>query len=180
MSQLRSKLDRFNKPSEVIYKHLKFVIMDSPSEQNIGQYVKELQRARVTHLVRACEPHYNNKSMEDVGIVCNGLEFPDGDPPSDEIIKKWLAVCKEAFGDIYVSSSKYKEPMSGVAVHCVAGLGRAPVLVAIALIEAGMEAYTAIQFIRAKRRGAINEKQIRFLEEYVPTRKTNGCGCVVQ
>ena len=180
MSQLRTKLDRFNKPSEVVYRHLKFVIMDSPSEQNSSQYVKELQRARVTNLVRACEPHYNNKSMEDVGIVCNAMEFQDGDPPSDEIIKKWLDLCKETFGELYQSSSKYKEPMSGIAVHCVAGLGRAPVLVAIALIEAGMEPYGAIQYIREKRRGAINEKQIRFLEEYVPSRKGNGCGCVLQ
>ena len=177
MSQLRTKLDRFNKPSEVVYKHLKFVIMDSPSEQNVSQYVKELQRARVTHLVRACEPHYKNKYMEDVGIVCNGMEFPDGDPPPEEIIKKWLGLCSEVFGDLYRSSNSYKEPMGGIAVHCVAGLGRAPVLVAIALIEAGMEAYSAIQFVREKRRGAINEKQIRFLEGYSPMRKASTCGC---
>jgi protein tyrosine phosphatase type 4A len=67
--------------------------------------------------------------------------------------------------------------MGGIAVHCVAGLGRAPVLVAIALIEAGMEAYSAIQFVREKRRGAINEKQIRFLEGYSPMRKASTCGC---
>ncbi len=35
-----------------------------------------------------------------------------------------------------------------IAVHCVAGLGRAPVLVAIALIEAGMKYEDAVEMIR--------------------------------
>ena len=50
-----------------------------------------------------------------------------------------------------------------IAVHCVAGLGRAPVLVAIALIEAGMDPLDSIENIRSKRRGAFNKPQIAFL-----------------
>lgn len=50
-----------------------------------------------------------------------------------------------------------------IAIHCVAGLGRAPVLVAIALIEYGMESLQAVEFIRQQRRGAINKKQLDYL-----------------
>jgi protein tyrosine phosphatase type IVA len=40
------------------------------------------------------------------------------------------------------------KPESAVAVHCVAGLGRAPVMVAIALIELGMKYEEAVETIR--------------------------------
>lgn len=53
-----------------------------------------------------------------------------------------------------------------IAVHCVAGLGRAPVLVAIGLIELGMEPLDAIEFIRRKRRGAFNKPQITWLDHH--------------
>ena len=54
-----------------------------------------------------------------------------------------------------------------IAVHCVAGLGRAPVLVALVLIEGGMKYEDAVQFIRQKQRGAFNSKLL-YLEKYCP------------
>jgi protein tyrosine phosphatase type 4A len=65
--------------------------------------------------------------------------------------------------DNLMSISGKKPPLG---VHCVAGLGRSPLLVGIALIEAGMNVLDAVIFIREKRRGAINAKQLKFLESY--------------
>ncbi len=69
-----------------------------------------------------------------------------------------------------------------IAVHCVAGLGRAPVLVAIALIEfAKMDPIDAATFIRKHRQGAINNKQLDWLEQYKRRYKrvSSGGGCCV-
>ncbi|TEA34080.1 hypothetical protein DBR06_SOUSAS2310198, partial [Sousa chinensis] len=55
-----------------------------------------------------------------------------------------------------------------IAVHCVAGLSKASVLVALALIECGMKYKDAVQFIRQKRRGTFNSKKLLYLEKYRP------------
>jgi hypothetical protein len=46
------------------------------------------------------------------------------------------------------------------------GGSSAPVLVAIGLIEQGMTPLDAVEFVRKKRRGALNAKQITFLDTY--------------
>lgn len=56
---------------------------------------------------------------------------------------------------------------------------RAPVLVAIALIEAGMEPLESVEFIRAKRRGAINQNQLKFLEIYYRRKKLSNSKCII-
>ena len=43
-----------------------------------------------------------------------------------------------------------------IGVHCVAGLGRAPLLVAIALVNKGCPPVMAIDLIRKNRKGALN------------------------
>uniref|UniRef100_A0A8D1ZJ21 Protein tyrosine phosphatase 4A1 n=2 Tax=Sus scrofa TaxID=9823 RepID=A0A8D1ZJ21_PIG len=93
-----------------------------------------------------------NKFIED-------WPFDDGAPPSNQIVDDWLSLVKIKFRE---------DPGCCIAVHCVAGLGRAPVLVALALIEGGMKYEDAVQFIRQKRRGAFNSKQLLYLEKYRP------------
>jgi hypothetical protein len=51
-------------------------------------------------------------------------------------------------------------------VHCVAGLGRAPILVAIALVELGMANLDTVEFIRRRRRGCFNSNQITYIDGY--------------
>ena len=74
-----------------------------------------------------------------------------------EIVQRWLELIGSEFKD---------NPDRCVGVHCVTGLGRAPVLVAVALIELGMKYEDAIELIRKKRRGAINTRQLEFLGKY--------------
>ena len=87
------------------------------------------------------------------------MQFDDGSPPSQDIVDQWFNLLKTRFKE---------DPDCCIAVHCVAGLGRAPVLVALALIELGMQYEDAIELIRQKRRGAINARQLSYLASYRP------------
>ena len=53
-----------------------------------------------------------------------------------------------------------------IGVHCVAGLGRAPFLVAIALVNHGCSPLNAIELIRKNRPGALNLTQANYILEF--------------
>lgn len=77
-------------------------------------------------------------------------------------MREWLQLVEK---NKQIAETAREEPIPAptIAVHCVAGLGRAPALVAIALIEMGMKPLDAIEYIRGKRRGAFNKPQIAYL-----------------
>jgi len=110
-------------------------------------------------------------AVEREGIRVHEMLFPDGDGPPGAIVDRWLALVEAR------REHEEAEGNTAIAVHCVAGLGRAPVLVAISLIEAGMSPLDAVSFLRERRRGAINNKQLRFLESY--RRKDKGLKCLL-
>uniref|UniRef100_UPI00358EF453 protein tyrosine phosphatase type IVA 2-like isoform X1 n=2 Tax=Myxine glutinosa TaxID=7769 RepID=UPI00358EF453 len=150
---------RMNRPAavEIVHKNMRFLITHNPTDSTLGKFTEELKRCKVLTVVRVCEPTYNKQPVEDAGIKVLDWQFDDGAPPPDTVVENWLNLLKTSFQD---------EPGCCVAVHCVAGLGRAPVLVALALIESGMKYEDAVQFIRQKRRGAINSRQLVYLEKY--------------
>ncbi|GAM25450.1 hypothetical protein SAMD00019534_086250 [Acytostelium subglobosum LB1] len=142
----------------------RFLIFDAPNDDNLPLYINELKKYGVTHLVRACDPTYSTEPLQSVGIQVHDMPFPDGGAPSDSVVDNWLRILKESYN---------KDDKQTVGVHCVAGLGRAPVLVAIALIESGMNPLQAVEYIREKRRGSINIKQIQYLKNYKSKKKPN-------
>uniref|UniRef100_A0A7S2XBN4 protein-tyrosine-phosphatase n=1 Tax=Lotharella oceanica TaxID=641309 RepID=A0A7S2XBN4_9EUKA len=152
-------------PSLITYKDQRYLIMDAPTDSNLDQYLKELKKEHVTTLVRTCEPSYSVDKLTAAGIGVKELPFKDGAPPPEKVVEKWLEIVKDVF------EKKGDKPT--IAIHCVAGLGRAPVCVAIGLIEKGMDPMDAIKKIRSKRRGAINQKQVKFLLDY--KRKEDHC-----
>jgi protein tyrosine phosphatase type 4A len=146
-----------------------------PTDANISAYVTEAKTHGTVSVVRACEPTYNPQPFSASGIKVVEAAFPDGQPPGDSVVETWLTEVRTALPKAAPAGGK----QPAVAVHCVAGLGRAPVLVAIALIEEGLTPLEAVELIRQKRRGAINASQLKFLQhEYTP-RSGGGC-CTIQ
>lgn len=77
--------------------------------------------------------------MRSEGIEVYDLAYSDGTSPPDEIVDEWFKLLKKQF---------HENPDACVAVHCIAGLGRAPVMVALALIELGLKYEEAVELIR--------------------------------
>mmetsp|Transcript_6434 Transcript_6434/g.7820 ORF Transcript_6434/g.7820 Transcript_6434/m.7820 type:complete len:183 (+) Transcript_6434:244-792(+) len=160
-----NSLQLANKLSQVNYKNLKFIIMDRPTDYNLPSYLRELKKAGVTAIVRVCEQTYDAAEVEKAGISIHEIPFEDGTAPPKDLMSKWRSVVKQVC-----------DSGGRVAIHCVAGLGRAPVLVAIALIDKGLDSAAAVELIRTERRGAINRKQLDFLKSYKPS---NGKMCCI-
>ncbi|RCH92109.1 Protein tyrosine phosphatase type IVA 1 [Rhizopus stolonifer] len=154
-------------PTYVTYKDKRFLILDTPSISNMSRYIKEFERWNVTDVVRCCKAAYSQQILNEQGIQVHDWFFSDGEFPSKIIIDEWLKLIDTRF------SEEDKKPC--IAAHCVAGLGRAPVLVAIALIEEGMDPLESVALIRKHRQGAINNKQLKYIENYKRRRHHIGC-----
>lgn len=167
-----------SKPTLITTQSLRFLIMDAPRQSNLHLYIKECKRHHVTDIVRVCEPTYLGAELKTAGMTLHEMAYDDGQSPSEDVLNKWLALVQERF----FSENKSSDASATIAVHCVAGLGRAPVLVAIALMEfESMDAVEAVMMIRKNRRGAINEKQLQYLEGYKCRMRKGGggCGCAI-
>ncbi|KAI8348811.1 protein-tyrosine phosphatase-like protein [Choanephora cucurbitarum] len=139
---------------------LQFLILDCPTESTLDFYLQEFQKHNVTHVIRCCQPTYNISKLNEQGIQVHDLPFKDGCVPPSNVVHQWLSI---------IQSASEQEPQT-IAVHCVAGLGRAPALVAIGLIElSNMPPLDVVEYIRSKRRGAFNKPQIAYLDNYRPT-----------
>lgn len=177
-----------NKPAKLEKGGLRFVITDSPSDATIANHAEQLKELNVKHVCRATDPTYSTAPLKKNGIQVHELSFEDGSPPPDIVLERWLDLVEQCF----LKPKKKKkcsgveiEPLTGsekVSVHCVAGLGRAPILVAVALVEyCGLSSTEAVTFIRKERKGAFNKRQLKWLEDYSPKRQQlmGLCNCVI-
>jgi len=154
--------------TDVEVKKFKFLIMDAPRAPNLSEYIREMKKRQVTDIVRVCEEStYKVEDMEKASIRVHDMSFRDGTTPQDEILKRWLTLCRDKF---VKGTSR-----GAIAVHCVAGLGRAPLMVAIALIESGQEYTKVVGLIRKRRSGCINRKQLEYLKNYSPQGHNSCC-----
>uniref|UniRef100_A0A9L0IHM7 Protein tyrosine phosphatase 4A3 n=1 Tax=Equus asinus TaxID=9793 RepID=A0A9L0IHM7_EQUAS len=153
---------RMNRPApvEVSYKNMRFLITHNPTNATLSTFIEDLKKYGATTVVRVCEVTYDKAPLEKDGITVVDWPFDDGAPPPGKVVEDWLSLLKAKFCD---------DPGSCVAVHCVAGLGRAPVLVALALIESGMKYEDAIQFIRQRGRSPRSYPLQPFGDKQKPT-----------
>ncbi|GAA53335.1 protein tyrosine phosphatase type IVA 3 [Clonorchis sinensis] len=124
--------------------------------RNHGADRTECSRLHVSDIVRVCEDRYPTDEFEKSGIRVHHWEFSDGSPPPDNVLSDWFNLLRARFYTEPKNTSSNATGAAGpVAVHCIAGYGRAPVLVAVALMELGMPCADAIELIRRLGKPAI-------------------------
>lgn len=142
-------------PTFIKYKSLRFIISSAPNDYMSNWYINNFKSHNVKHIVRVSESTYDQKKYETNGFIIHDLFFPDGSFPTKPIIKSWDLIVNDA-----------QRTNTCVVIHCIAGLGRAPLMVAISLIKAGMTPIEAIQYIRHQRPHCFNYSQLRWLQNY--------------
>ncbi|XP_018325621.1 protein tyrosine phosphatase type IVA 3-like isoform X2 [Agrilus planipennis] len=142
-------------PYLVEFRTLKFLVSGRPEKYKISSFAQK----DVKKLVRVSEDAYDVSVLNAKGIAVEDFLFPDGTFPEIRSIEKWTHIVFQYF---------IENPGRVLAVHDRSGLGRAPLLVMIALTEAGMKAVDAFDLIRRKRKGCLNVHQFEGLMKYKP------------
>lgn len=151
----------------------KYVVTPSPDSDNICSYKNLLFNNNVTTVMRLCDKcEYEDDFLAMSNINVLHMPLNDGDVPNIETVTQWIEIIS-------------KETI-GIAVHCRAGLGRAPLFVCIGLIKiGGMEDIEAISLVRKHIKGSLNSKQIDFLCNTLKTiqfkqnKKKKNMGCII-
>lgn len=149
-------------------KNIRYIIFNSPTEVN--DLLKLISKFNINIVFRLCEPLYDKN---DVSIKFIDQDLPDGSFPSQEIINNFIFEI-----DNLLLSNKHIT----IGIHCKAGLGRAPLIMAIFMMnyDKKLKSYDVVTNIRNKIKGSINSKQINELKEYENNiLSQNKCKCVI-
>ena len=147
-----------NLHSPIIITHpllkISFILSDCPAPSSLPAFINLLKSHECHDLIRISSlDSYDAQVLITAGINVNEMQFVDGSVPSTELVKRYFDLV-----DDLVSKK-----VSVLAIHCVSGIGRAPLLIAMMLIKSGMDRIEAIEFVRTKRRGAINKIQLDWI-----------------
>ncbi|GAB0489474.1 hypothetical protein MMPV_000693 [Pyropia vietnamensis] len=137
---------------------LRLLITRVPTTAELPGFPAALAASGVSDLVVVTERTFPAGPLESAGITVTDLPWENGLPPPPRVVAAWLSLIDNAKGV--------------VACACMGGLGRAPTLVAAALVERGVSVAEAVGVVRARRRGAINGVQMGWLWAYVPGKAT--------
>lgn len=130
-----------------------FIISETPTNINIETYIKILQRNNINLVINLTETiTYNNEYIKNKNIDYIHFPIKDGDVLTDDKI---------------FNLKNILERYNSIAFHCVAGLGRAPLVCAISfLLLNDTHPIDIIEMIRKKEPNSFNTIQINYLYNF--------------
>lgn len=148
----------------------RYCVTQSPDPNNLQNYKDFFLSNGIKTLVKLCECNrYDIEYLEHNGIKVIDIPLQDGTTPSKDIIKKWIDIIKQ----------EIKNKNNSIAVHCMSGLGRAPLFVCVGLVMIDkIDPIDAITIVRKTIRSALNTNQINFLRSLHYSNDTKK-GCII-
>jgi protein tyrosine phosphatase type 4A len=145
----------------------KYVVTPSPNPNSVEYYKDLFSTNGVTTVVRLCEEKkYDDSILKEHGISVIDVPIPDGSVPNDEAIKNWKNIIM----------AEMKKNNNAIAVHCMSGLGRAPLFVCVGLITLdNIEPLDAITKVRKEIPGALNSRQLDYVSTIKITKRRRCC-----
>jgi protein tyrosine phosphatase type 4A len=145
---------------------VKYFITECPRVNEIEEIKNIIIKNKINILIRILEP-YQLYDVSDIPglIVENFTDFQDGSVPTTEIMERYIQIIEDA-------KKKYKNP--NILGHCLSSMGRMPTFLGISMIieNSKMDRYDIIIYIRKKRPGALNAKQVNWLIDVkIPSKK---------
>lgn len=152
------------KPVIIDTAQIQFIMTECPTLQQIHEFILLLKYYNVNYLLRINKDSYDTDLIlqEIPNLIIKNLYFPDGEFPTNDIINEYITFRKECL-------TENLHPI--VAIHCVASLGRSPCIIALEMINQKMfnnDRFAIIDYIRNKRKGCFNTKQLKWVLEYIP------------
>lgn len=155
------------------FNRLSVYIFPMPTNDNSRDHALKLSSSGVKDIVHFTELEYSTSIFSQNNIFFHDLSFADGGVPSPEQLLLWF----ELLDTFFPKSSSNK---CVIGIHCKSSVGRAPLMLSIALIYLyGINDIDAVLFVREKIHGAMNKIQLKFLSDNYKQikkkgKKTNG------
>lgn len=88
---------RFFGPNPLVYADvgLKFIVGDTPCDENVTLYAQEYEVANVRHVVRLDDQPYREIALTSRGLIIESLIVKEGGGPSPKDLKRWRSLVRE-------------------------------------------------------------------------------------
>ena len=149
-------------------------VSKSPQHSVIVWFSHQIKMKCVTDTFCFCNLTYNPYSFKVNKISFHHLPFDDGTAPPSNILTEFESI----LNSIMVNKKSTDE--TSINLHCQSGLGRAPAIMAYILLKyEKIDRIDAIEKIRNVRKGALNQKQLEWVETCKINKDDTNCRCII-
>lgn len=144
--------------------HIIVHISGAPTISSIDNFSRLMKDNGVTDVFCFCKLSYDPKTLEKNQINFHHLEFEDGRAPDCMTTKKF-----DTLIDKIIENAKCNNQLANINMHCHAGMGRAPTILAYLMItKFHWDNIESIDHIRKFRRGSFNRVQLNWVADFKP------------